>query len=454
MLPQWLRERSFYMAAVTQAELLQEMRNLVDLADRGAEGEYELRKRWERKLAEAGYQPLPGQEGTIKDLRSLRRFNVALRTNLSLLAGWRQKEGGLRPAVLRATPAWELVRNGNRRIPRNWLRRWEAVGGVVINGRMVALKQDLIWAELGNVLNFRDAIGVDYPPFAWGSGMGWRPVGFREAKALGLLDSWTSPTTKPVGSPNESLETMPRVSERELRDELSRALGGLAEWRGDTLVFTDPNGTRSYPAEALVKLWERPLPPAFSDLPGGGQLQREAVRQWAEDHTRFVNDPAAAPDSRPGASDLFDDVWRAFERITPLQSDEPLWRGLSFNRRDGDQPWKGFRAFLDELEANGYTPDPRKPADSWSLAESGARKYASAKRYQVVLVCDTHQSARDISPIVRSLAGEISSPNPAMPIRTDGEAVFLNGTRFRVVKIEVQQDTPEGGRAIVHVEEI
>jgi hypothetical protein len=70
------------------------------------------------------------------------------------------------------------------------------------------------------------------------------------------------------------------------------------------------------------------------------------------------------------------------------------------------------------------------------------------------LVCDTHRSARDISPLVRSFGDEVSSPNPAMPILTDGEAVFLNGTRFRVVKVEVQQDTPDGGRAIVHVEEI
>lgn len=83
MLPQWLRERAFYMAGVTHAELLQ---------------------------------------------------------------GWGQKERGLTRGAVMAFPAWELIRIMPRSVPRDWLARFTLSGGVMRNGRMIAMKDSAVWA--------------------------------------------------------------------------------------------------------------------------------------------------------------------------------------------------------------------------------------------------------------------------------------------------------------------
>ncbi len=281
-------------------------------------------------------------------------------------------------------------------------------------------------------------------------------MGRGEAKRLGLLDGPEAAAMlrpRPLESPNANVETDLAGLPRAFRERLADQMQGLAEWDGDTLRMTDPNGTRPYTAAALAEVWARPLPERFHDLPGEGQMQREALRLWAEDHTRFQAD-TDHPRTSAGRLDAFEDVTRAFMRVEPMPAGSTVWRGLSWNRFEGDKPWKGFRSFLDELEESGYyTPDPAKPADSWSVAESGARKYASARRFQVTMVCRKARTARDIGPLVRMLRKGIASPDPAHPVETDGEAVFLNGTRFRVVRIEINEQTRNGGRATVYVEE-
>ena len=249
--PQWIRERSFYMAGVHRAEILEEFRKEARKIAEGtasmAESERDLREMLER----VGYEPEPGQEGTIKDLRTVRRMQVALRTNVQLLQGWSQKERGLRRGAQIAFPAWELVRFESRKRERQWKDRWQRVGGTLVEGRIIALKTDLLWLMLGS--RFPDSLGVDYPPFAWGSGMGWKAVSRAEAKRLGVLpEGWQPPAATPVSSPNENLSVVPKVAEPELRDELAGNMKGLAKWEGERLVFTDPNGTRPYKPEDLA----------------------------------------------------------------------------------------------------------------------------------------------------------------------------------------------------------
>jgi len=99
------------------------------------------------------------------------------------------------PGVLKAFPAWRLVRRGTRMVPRaDWLRRWIAAGSEsgwqgACKDDFVALKSSPIWAALGaGAGGFRDAIGNPFPPFAFGSGMGWVAVARNEAAELGLVD--------------------------------------------------------------------------------------------------------------------------------------------------------------------------------------------------------------------------------------------------------------------------
>ena len=94
-----------------------------------------------------------------------------------------------------AEPAWELIRFGQRRMPRDWSQRWKAAGDSVgwegasrDYGRMVALKASPIWQGLGDGAGgYRDTLGNPYPPFAFSSGMDWSGVRRDECIKLGLV---------------------------------------------------------------------------------------------------------------------------------------------------------------------------------------------------------------------------------------------------------------------------
>lgn len=99
------------------------------------------------------------------------------------------------PGVLKAFPAWRLRRRGTRMEPRkDWEQRWIAAGSATLwqgacKDDFVALKSSPIWAALGQGAGgFRDAIGNPFPPFAFGSGMGWIAVTRGECVALGLIE--------------------------------------------------------------------------------------------------------------------------------------------------------------------------------------------------------------------------------------------------------------------------
>jgi hypothetical protein len=313
---QWTRERAFYMAGVSKVEILQEMRELTRQSAAGEEGEFALRKRWEAYLDGIDYKPEPGQEGTIKDLRSLRRFNVALRTNRALMNGWALRENGNRPGPMQAQPAWELVRFQEAKVPRDWIDRFERAGGTLYEGRLIAPKTSPVWEQLGSADLFDDALGVDHPPFAWGSGMNWKAVGSREAMRLGVMtaaeiraqrESADRPVA--VSSPSESLQATPAITDEDLRTQLADEMQGLAEWSEEeptVLVFTDPNGSRPTTPEQLETLWAQTMPETLHRDGDEGLFQRQSVLEFAADPQKFALKPAR---------DQWDDLARAVARV-------------------------------------------------------------------------------------------------------------------------------------------
>lgn len=92
-------------------------------------------------------------------------------------------------------PAWELLRFGQRRAPRDWQARWKSagdsigwVGALRDFGRMVALKDSPIWQALGDGAGgYKDTLGNPYPPFAISSGMSWVGVERRDCIKMGLI---------------------------------------------------------------------------------------------------------------------------------------------------------------------------------------------------------------------------------------------------------------------------
>lgn len=102
---------------------------------------------------------------------------------------------GQTPGQLRRYPAWRFKRVARREEPRkDWDARWAAAGAATgwqgaCKDDFVALKDSPIWAALGEGAGgYRDAIGNPFPPFAFGSGMGWERVSRAEAEELGLVE--------------------------------------------------------------------------------------------------------------------------------------------------------------------------------------------------------------------------------------------------------------------------
>jgi len=149
----------------------------------------------------------PALKGTLQDLSSFRRLDLIVRTQRQLMQGAGQQYRGHEAARLAAFPAWELVRVFEVTAPRNWdgsaptkadpRSRWTIAGGQLfgpgeeqtgmsVSRRMIALKGDPVWGELGATGNFSDALDVDHPPFAFNSGMGWREVSLATCVQLGV----------------------------------------------------------------------------------------------------------------------------------------------------------------------------------------------------------------------------------------------------------------------------
>jgi 8-oxo-dGTP pyrophosphatase MutT (NUDIX family) len=102
-------------------------------------------------------------------------------------------------------PALELHRVYDREVPRgfkvgkggaiipdpdnDWPSRWEAAGGELVDGRMVALKSDPIWQALGDGEGgYEDTLGNPFAPFAFNSGYDTDEVSREDAVALGLMN--------------------------------------------------------------------------------------------------------------------------------------------------------------------------------------------------------------------------------------------------------------------------
>lgn len=198
-----VRGRAVFSARTTNAVYLQALRTAIERLLEGGFGNDKALIRLELKslLQRLGYTPElgfpgdqalgipPAEPGELTDLSSDKRINLILDTQFSLMEGWAQQQRGEERAD--AFPAWELVRMEPRRVPRGstnysvgWVARWRTVGGPLRPGmRLMAPKGHPIWTALGDSAQFRDALDVTHPPFAFNSGMGWREVTREEFSA-------------------------------------------------------------------------------------------------------------------------------------------------------------------------------------------------------------------------------------------------------------------------------
>jgi hypothetical protein len=231
-----VRRRSIFSATATREKYLLRLRDTLARVAQGEWNDARAREVLQRELdvlgydAEAGGFPgdlglvQPAERGSLRDLASRARLDLQLETNTRMARSAAQAKAGSSPYALREYPAWSLERIYGRRVPRDWAFRWEAAGQAVgwkgaarsapsLTGepRMIALKDSPIWQAIGDGAGgFDDTLGNAFPPFAFGSGMGWREVPKAEAAKLGL---------GPAGEPDTDMTPG--------QNEIADALGDL-----------------------------------------------------------------------------------------------------------------------------------------------------------------------------------------------------------------------------------
>lgn len=226
-----VRERAIFSATVTSAELLDTVDREVSQILAGKTDQATVRLGLKQVLDKIGYTSDPEKAGTLEDLRSDRRLNLIIETNVEMARGYGQWVQGQQPDVLDEWPAQELVRVRQALQPRDWAQRWTEAGGQFFAGRMVALKNDPIWRAISR-------FGLPYPPFDFGSGMDVRDIDRDEAEALGLLDASTVlfPQDRDF---NADLQASPTIRANWLIDALEES--GVGEFN-DRGVFVFKGG--------------------------------------------------------------------------------------------------------------------------------------------------------------------------------------------------------------------
>lgn len=254
------RARAFFMARVDQAEILSGVKAELEkiLQPTGVSGDYAsaatVRLKLQELIAQTSYQPDPGREGTISDLRTNERQNLIVFMNRRQAAGYAQWKQDNEPGALLAYPCGEFVRIYQRRVPRGshmsktgalvwdnpqyWQMRWRAAGGhLYAGGRMIARLDDPVWSEVSR-------FGIPYGPPDFNSGFGRRRVSRSEAVKLGVIEmgETVEPSAQEFNQPGAVAATVPPNLPAEMRAELQRSLEGIAQVNGDSLVWTGPQG--------------------------------------------------------------------------------------------------------------------------------------------------------------------------------------------------------------------
>lgn len=234
-LPAAIRQQAAFSARLSLAEPVARMGAMIREVLEGRRSASEFRRDMRDALYDAGYEPPEGKEGALQDHTSRSRLDLILTQNVRAARNYGQWAEGMDPAVLDEFPAQELLRIYNRKNPRPrsfWRSRWEAAGGRVFEGRMVALKTSPVWTGIS-------AFGLPYPPYDYGSGMGVLDVSRDEAERLGLIAPDAELAPQPVPFPAMPHFSMPSLdSQAELRRAVLSLIPG-AEFRDGSLILPE-----------------------------------------------------------------------------------------------------------------------------------------------------------------------------------------------------------------------
>jgi hypothetical protein len=314
--------RSVFSATTDNAGYLQSLGKQVEAVLDGRD-KSKARAVLKGQLTRLGYSPdggfdggaEPVRPGSIQDLSSNARLDLILDTQQALLHGRAQEVAGLEAGALEQFPGYELVRQEARRMPRDWLARWKKAGGKVRKDkkgrvRLVALKTDIVWTNLGDFNLFNDALGVSHPPFAFRSGMGWDELDKRECIALGLLkraQKVARPRNLPTNLPPAVAST--RGLSKPMIQKLREALRQIETEEAAERVAMKPsqNTQKAPPARPARAKPQTPAPP-----PRARQIAKESQP------TPRRAPPPPPPSRARGLSSLASDLAAEFNALLTI----------------------------------------------------------------------------------------------------------------------------------------
>lgn len=376
-----IRERSFFMAGISNAEILDLFKREQERLIGNKISPQEYRRALREGLDKLGYRAPMGKDGTIKDLASFQRQNLVMETNRRLAAGYANYQTQLEQRDL--YPAKQMVRLTLRREPRDWNARWKEAAkqlpqdGTYNVSKKAALVDSPIWSAISR-------FGVPYPIYDYNSGMGDKMLSREEAAAIGIQ----APAVPPLVTPdsfNANLQAVPRVKDEVVMRALERELEGLARRENDTFVFTDPNGTRPTTAASLAATIGQ------ENRYGLPLYQKEALLSYM--------------DGKMYSRDYFSRLVKRVQGEPKAAAADPLGMGLRFGSQNQRTE---FLTRLQTRERGGWDG-----GDSYPSARRDVSKAISeSNRNGVVLVVRNWQTAKDLGPATRALTGNLVQGKP------------------------------------------
>lgn len=237
--PLAVRERAFFSAQVENVRLLssmqEQLKTLLD-GSRNLAGVITDRTKFVKDMSamaiDLGLMPKnPALRGTIQDITSQPRLELIADMQVDSAYGFADYKAGQDQDALDAYPAQELIRVEDRTEPRPWLEIWDAAGGTLFDGRMIAMKTDAIWEKISR-------FSTPWPPFDFNSGMGLQDVDALEAQELGLMQPGQQVTPSDSGF-NDRLQASLGGANHELKSELKAFFGNQVDFSGDTVTFQE-----------------------------------------------------------------------------------------------------------------------------------------------------------------------------------------------------------------------
>lgn len=216
-------ERAVFSARNIYADVLAEIDTSLQQVMSGDLDQASMRVAMRKALKATGYDPeaLGITPGSLLDLSSMQRLNLVIDMQTKQAAGYMQFAQANDPLELDLYPCWELVRHASRIKERtDWPERFVRAGGRLTNGRMIARKDDPVWATLS-------VFGLPYPPFDYNSGMGLDPVPREECQALGLINSREIPKPQSRNFNADLQASIPDSISSNLRKELEAVFGPI-----------------------------------------------------------------------------------------------------------------------------------------------------------------------------------------------------------------------------------